>query len=46
MKKTTEYKNIFGYLDYNEIIEDILPNWFYEKYMKNRCFDNYETGRE
>lgn len=30
----------------NEIIEDILPKWFYEKYIKNRTFDNYETGRE
>lgn len=30
----------------NEIIKDILPTWFYEKYMKNRNFDNYETGRE
>lgn len=30
----------------NEIIKDILPEWFYEKYMKSRNFDNYETGRE
>ncbi len=29
-----------------EIIQDILPEWFYEKYMKNRSFDNFETGRE
>ena len=38
--------DIFNFDFDNEIIEDILPNWFYEKYMKNRCFDNYETGRE
>lgn len=30
----------------NKILKDILPKWFYEKYMKNRNFDNYETGRE
>ena len=30
----------------SEIVKDILPEWFYEKYMKNRNFDNYETGRE
>ena len=29
-----------------EITKDILPEWFYEKYMKDRSFDNYETGRE
>lgn len=29
-----------------EIIKDILPEWFYEKHMKNSSFDNYETGRE
>lgn len=28
------------------ILKDILPKWFYKKYMKNRNFDNYETGRE
>ena len=28
------------------ILKDILPKWFYEKYMKTRKFDNYETGRE
>lgn len=30
----------------NRILKDILPKWFYKKYMKNRTFDNYETGRE
>ena len=30
----------------NKIIRNILPAWFYQKYMKNRNFDNYETGRE
>ena len=30
----------------DEIIKDLLPEWFYDKYMKNRNFDNYETGRE
>lgn len=29
-----------------KIVKDILPKWFYEKYMLNRSFDNYETGRE
>ena len=29
-----------------EIIKDILPEWFYDKYIKTRNFDNYETGRE
>lgn len=27
-------------------LQDLLPKWFYKKYMKNRNFDNYETGRE
>ena len=30
----------------DKIIRNILPAWFYQKYMKNRNFDNYETGRE
>lgn len=30
----------------NNILKDILPNWFYKKYMKTKNFDNYETGRE
>lgn len=29
-----------------KVLKDLLPKWFYEKYMKNRNFDNYETGRE
>lgn len=29
-----------------KILKDILPKWYYEKYMKNRNFDNYETKRE
>lgn len=29
-----------------KVIKDILPKWFFNKYMKKRCFDNYETGRE
>ncbi len=29
-----------------KILENILPIWFYKKYMENRTFDNYETGRE
>lgn len=33
--------------DFNQdILVDILPEWFYEKYMKNKTFDNHETGRE
>lgn len=28
------------------ILKKIVPKWFYNKYMKNRNFDNYETGRE
>ena len=30
----------------NKVLKDILPKWFYEKYMKTGNFDNYETGRE
>lgn len=29
-----------------KILKQIVPKWFYEKYMQNRNFDNYETGRE
>ena len=29
-----------------DILKDLLPDWFYEKYMITRKFDNYETGRE
>lgn len=29
-----------------KILKQIVPKWFYNKYMKNRNFDNYETGRE
>ena len=29
-----------------KVLKNILPKWFYKKYMKNRKFDNYETGRE
>ena len=40
-------KNDIFNVDFDdEIIKDILPEWFYDKYMKNRNFDNYETGRE
>lgn len=28
------------------ILKDIVPQWFYEKYLKERNFDNNETGRE
>ena len=38
--------DIFNQEFSNQIIKDILPEWFYEKYIKNRTFDNYETGRE
>ena len=38
--------DIFNIEFSNTIIKDILPEWFYEKYLKNRTFDNYETGRE
>ena len=27
-------------------LKQILPKWFYKKYMLTRNFDNYETGRE
>lgn len=40
-------KNDIFNIDFsNQIIKDLLPEWFYEKYLKNRTFDNYETGRE
>lgn len=29
-----------------KILKQIVPKWFYKKYMANRNFDNYETGRE
>lgn len=28
------------------ILKNILPNWFYKKYLINKKYDNYETGRE
>ena len=40
-------KNDIFDLEFNQdIVKAILPEWFYEKYMKTREFDNYETGRE
>ena len=30
----------------NKVLKDLLPKWFYKKYMKTKNFDNYETGRE
>jgi hypothetical protein len=30
----------------SNVLKDILPKWFYKKYMKTKNFDNYETGRE
>lgn len=38
--------DIFNIEFSSQIIKDILPDWFYVKYLKNRTFDNYETGRE
>ena len=29
-----------------KILKQIVPRWFYNKYMHTRNFDNYETGRE
>lgn len=28
------------------ILKNILPRWFYKKYLINKNYDNYETGRE
>ena len=40
-------KNDIFNADFEEkIIKNILPKWFYKKYMEKRNFDNYETGRE
>ena len=30
----------------SKILKDLLPKWFYNKYMKTRKFDPFETGRE
>lgn len=41
------FKNDIFSVDFDKkIIQQIIPKWFYKKYMKNRTFDNYETGRE
>ena len=41
------FKNdIFSIHFDKKIIKQIVPKWFYKKYMENRTFDNYETGRE
>lgn len=29
-----------------KILKQLVPKWFYKKYMLTRNFDNYETGRE
>ena len=29
-----------------KVLKQMLPKWFYKKYMITRNFDNYETGRE
>lgn len=40
-------KNDIFSIDFNQkILKQIVPKWFYNKYMANRNFDNYETGRE
>lgn len=40
-------KNDLFNKDFNQKnLQNILPKWFYKKYMQNRNFDNYETGRE
>ena len=40
-------KNDIFNADFEEkIIKNILPKWFYKKYMEKRNFDYYETGRE
>ena len=38
--------DIFSVQFDKKIIKQIVPKWFYKKYMENRTFDNYETGRE
>lgn len=41
------FKNdIFSVQFDKKIIKQIVPKWFYKKYIENRTFDNYETGRE
>ena len=41
------FKNdIFSTQFDKKIIKQLVPKWFYKKYMENRTFDNYETGRE
>lgn len=38
--------DIFSLSFDEKLLKQIVPKWFYKKYMKNRIFDNYETGRE
>lgn len=46
-KNETLLKNDIFSSDFNQkILKQIVPKWFYNKYMVNRNFDNYETGRE
>ena len=38
--------DIFSTCFDKKILKDILPKWFYKKYLITRNFDVYETGRE
>lgn len=38
--------DIFNIHFSKEISREILPSWYFEKYIVNRDFDNNETGRE
>lgn len=38
--------DIFNIRFDKKVIKQIVPKWFYKKYMLTRKFDNYETGRE
>ena len=38
--------DIFNFEFDKKILKQLVPKWFYKKYMLTRNFDNYETGRE
>ena len=46
-EKNPIYKyNVFDESFDERIAKRIFPKWYYEKYLKTRNWDNYETGRE
>jgi len=46
-KNKNLFKNDIFFVEFEQkILKQIVPKWFYNKYMVNRTFDNYETEIE